>query len=453
MNNQEQEIRKKVFKYNQGHVFEFWNKLSKRERTNLINDLSDIDFEQLNELVDQHIKNKKSEKKIIEPAPVTSIPAKKKERRKRNRALKIGRKAIQKGEVAVFLVAGGQGSRLGYNGPKGCFRISPIKKKSLFQLQAEKILAIQKKYNTAIQWYIMTSKTNDSRTRNYFKRNNYFNLDPENIMFFQQKEIPAVDMKGKLILETKNKIFKNPNGHGGSILALHESGALKDMKKRGIKYIFYYQVDNALIKILDPVFTGYHILENAKMSSKIVKKAYPEERVGVIGYVNKKLGVIEYSDLSKTDMYAKNPDDTLKYNAGNIAIHIINRRFVKKLNKKKLPFHKAVKNIPTFNRNVKGMKFETFVFDALAHARHSVTMEVKREDEFAPLKNKDGTDSPTTAAEMQIDMHARWLEYCKINVPKDDKLKIEISPLFALDPNELKKKIPAGVEFRSNISL
>jgi len=459
---EQQKIIERIYKEGHQHVFEYWDKLNKKEKSALLNDLSEIDFKLLNQLIEQHIKNPKIEtQKIIQPSPITSLPKTKKQKKHRLKALKKGRKAILKGKVAVFLVAGGQGSRLGYNGPKGCFKISPIKKKSLFRLQAEKILAIQKKLNTIIPWYIMTSKSNDSQTKRFFKRNKYFGLDSDNIIFFMQKEIPAIDKKGKLILETKNKIFKNPNGHGGSVLALYESGALKDIKKRGIKYIFYYQVDNALVRMLDPIFIGYHILKKAEMSTKIVKKACPEEKVGVIGYVNGKLGVIEYSDLSKQEMYAKNQNGELKYNAGNIAIHMINVKFVEKLNKTgfMLPYHKAVKNISTFKGDVEGIKFETFVFDALNHVKASITMEVKREDEFAPVKNKDGVDSPKTAHDMQVNMHARWLEYCKINIPRDQNKivqgKIEISPLFALDPNQLKRKLPLNIKFEkgSNISL
>jgi UDP-N-acetylglucosamine/UDP-N-acetylgalactosamine diphosphorylase len=303
----------------------------------------------------------------------------------------------------------------------------------------------------------MTSRGNDAQTRKFFKQHKYFGLKEKNIMFFTQQEMPAIGMNGKLILSAKSKLFKNPNGHGGSILALKESGALADMKKRGIKYIFFYQVDNALIKMLDPIFIGHHILGKAEMSSKIVRKAYAEEKVGIIGYVNGKLGALEYSEMSKKDMHAKNPNGELKFYAASIAIHMINTNFVEKLNKGgfKLPWHKAVKNIPTFKGNIQGVKFETFVFDSLGYAKSSITMEVKREDEFAPVKNKKGADSPKTATDMQIDLYARWLENCKINIPRDknNKVKIEISPLFALDPQELKKKLPLNMKFNKGDSV
>jgi UDP-N-acetylglucosamine/UDP-N-acetylgalactosamine diphosphorylase len=444
-------------KEGQEHIFSSWSKLKKAEKDSLLKDMADIDFKLIKELTEKHIKKQtKEEKKKIEPAEFVSLPATKKEKRMRQKALTVGRKALSKSQVAAFLVAGGQGSRLGFEGPKGCFQISPVEKKSLFQMHAEKILSIQNKFKTIVPWYIMTSTANDEATKEFFAKNNYFGLHPKNIIFFIQNEIPAVDMNGKLIMESKYKIFKNPNGHGGSILALHESGAIKDMKKRGIKYIFYFQVDNVLVRMLDPVFIGHHILKNAEMSSKIVRKAYPEERVGVVGYVNGKLGVVEYSDLPKEEMFAKNEKGELKYIAGSIALHCISTAFVEKLNKKgfMLPYHRAVKKIPTFKGEIEGNKFETFVFDALGYAKSSVTLEVKREDEFAPVKNKDGPDSPQTAHDLQVEMYARWLEYCRINLPKDDnnkfKGKIEISPLFAIDPNELKKKLQADFKLNKN---
>jgi UDP-N-acetylglucosamine/UDP-N-acetylgalactosamine diphosphorylase len=451
-------IIEKVYKAKQERVFKYWNKLSKKEKKELIDSLSDINFEELKSNFEL-IKKKEESNKKLEPAKITPIPKTKEQNKKRTKALKVGRKYLANGKVAAFLVAGGQGTRLGYDGPKGCFKISPVKKKTLFQIFAEKITAVQKKYNTAVPWYIMTSIANDKQTKNFFKQHKYFSLSPENIMFFTQKEIPAIDEKGKLMLETKSRVFKNPNGHGGSLLALHESGALKDMKKRKIKEIFYFQVDNPLVRMVDPVFIGYHVVANAQMSTKVVKKTNPDEKVGVVGYINRKLGVIEYSELSENEKNAKSSSGDLLFSAGNIAIHMLNRKFVEKLNKKgfKLPYHKAVKKIPTVDGETAGIKFEAFVFDALQYTTSSVTMEVVRHDEFAPVKNKEGSDSPETSIQMQNLMYARWLEYALINIPKDDsgnvQGNIEIHPEFALDPGELKKKLELRFKFPKGNSV
>ena len=451
-------IIEKVYKAKQEHVFKYWNKLSKKEKKELIDSLSDINFEELKSNFEL-IKKKEESNKKLEPAEIVPIPKNKQQEKYRQKALNAGRNYLKKGKVAAFLVAGGQGTRLGFEGPKGCFKISPVKKKTLFQIFAEKITAIQKKYQTEIPWYIMTSIANDKQTKKFFKQHKYFSLSPENIIFFTQKEIPAIDEKGKLMLETKSRAFKNPNGHGGSLLALHESGALKDMKKRKIKEIFYFQVDNPLVRMVDPVFIGYHVLANAQMSTKIVKKTNPDEKVGVVGYINGKLGVIEYSELSEKEKNAKSNSGELLFSAGNIAIHLLNKKFVEKLNKKgfKLPYHKAVKKIPTAEGEATGIKFETFVFDALQYTKSSVTMEVVRHDEFAPVKNKDGADSPETSIQMQNLMYARWLEYALINIPKDDsgnvQGNIEIHPEFALDPGELKKKIELRFKFPKGNSV
>jgi UDP-N-acetylglucosamine/UDP-N-acetylgalactosamine diphosphorylase len=456
---EKQQIIERVTEAKQGHVFEYWSRLSSRQKDSLLEQLKDIDFSLIGKLADEHIKHPKHNKTKIRPAHVIHLPRTRQEEKKRQRAMQAGRKALQKGQVAAFLVAGGQGSRLGFEGPKGCFKISPVKNKTLFQLHAEKILAVQKKFSTVIPWYIMTSESNNKDTIRFFRQNRYFGLKEKNVFFFRQKEMPAIDMKGRLVLERKDRIFTSPDGHGGAITLFKESGALADMKKRGVKYIFYFQVDNALVRMACPLFAGYHILEKADMSTKIVKKTDPEERVGVIAHVNGRIGLVEYSEMSKTEKYARKKNNELVYDAGNIAIHIINTGFVEKLNKAgfSLPFHKAVKNIPTFAGDVQGVKFETFVFDALGYAKKSATVEVKREDEFAPVKNKEGSDSPETAVNLQIDMFGRWLELCGIKMPRDSNNKvqgkIEIAPLYALDPEELKKKIPPDFRFAKGSSV
>lgn len=453
-------IVEKVYNAKQEHVFKYWEKLSKKEQKELIDSISDVDFKQAEQRF-KELKNKTEQKNKLEPARIIPSPKTSEQERYRIKALNIGRGYLRKGKVAAFLVAGGQGTRLGFDGPKGCFKISPVKKKTLFQIFAEKIIAIQKKYSTAIPWYIMTSIANDKETKRFFLKNSHFNLNPKNIMFFKQREIPAVDEAGKLILETKSRVFKNPNGHGGSLIALHESGALKDMKKRGIKEIFYFQVDNPLVRMLDPIFIGYHVLARAQMSTKVVKKTNPDERVGVVGYINEKLGVIEYSELSDKEKKAKTKSGDLLFSAGNIAIHMLSRKFVEKLSKKRfmLPHHKAVKKIPAVNSEITGIKFETFVFDALKYTKSSITMEVKRGDEFAPVKNKEGEDSPDSSIKMQNDMYARWLEYANINIPRDAngfvQGNIEIHPNYAIDPGELRKKLDLNFKFSkgSNVYL
>lgn len=462
-NPEDQKIIEKVYELGQEHIFKFWEDLDEEQKKDLIDQIRSIDFELLDKLIKKHIfeEDNREEEYSLEPSPIKPIPSTPEQREEAEKAKKIGEKALQENKVGLFLVAGGQGSRLGYDGPKGCFKISPVKGKSIFQLHAEKILAMQKKYSAELPWYIMTSKQNDRQTREFFEKHDYFGLNKENIFFFKQSMIPAVTDKGKLILCEKGKIFKNPDGHGGSISAFKESGALTDAKKRGLEYLFYFQVDNILVNMADPVFIGYHIDEDAQMSSKSVEKKDPEEKVGIICYNNNKLGVVEYSVFPEELMRKKDEDGKLVFRAGNIAIHMINIEFIEKLNTEEfsLPYYKAHKAVSYVNNDGKiiepedpnAIKFEKFVFDALKETENSVTMEVKREEEFAPVKNKEGKDSVDTAKQLMIDFHKSMLRKAGIDIPEN--CKVEISPLFALNSEELKEKIDGDIELVENSEI
>ena len=313
----------------------------------------------------------------------------------------------------------------------------------------------------------MTSKLNYQDIKFFFKRNNHFGLNEEDIFFFQQEMIPAIDRKGRLILDAIDHIFMSPNGHGGVLKALWDSGAIENMKQRGVEDIFYFQVDNVLTKICDPVFIGYHILHNADMSNKIVQKKYPEEKLGIICKINGKTGVMEYSDLSREDMFARNTNGELKYSAGSIAIHMLSVAFVEKLNRGgfKLPYHVAEKTIPHLDKNGKyiipsnknGIKFEAFIFDALPYANRTMSLEVAREQEFSPVKNRQGVDSPMTTRQDMCNLYGRWLEYAGFKIPCDDRdnvtIKIEISPLYALDKEDLIIKKKEIKKIKDNLYL
>ena len=463
-------LREKFNQAGQGHVFRFWNELSEAERRAFIEQLKRIDLDLVNALVRQFIKNPKRKKfeGELKTAEVISIPGTPEEIARAKLAKETGEEALRSGKVGLILVAGGQGTRLGHPGPKGTFPITPVKHKSLFQWHAEKIRAMEKRYNTELPWYIMTSEVNDRQTRDFFRDHNYFGLNPDQIFFFVQDILPAVDEEGKIILDGKGSVFTSPNGHGGTLLALRKSGALADMKRRGLEQLFYFQVDNVLVKIADPVFIGYHVLEKAEMSSKVVSKRYPHEKLGVIGLHNGRLSVIEYSELSEKDLHARNPDGSLKYNAGSIAIHMFRLDFLEAETEKgfKLPYHIAHKKIPYLDETGRriepqepdGYKFETFIFDALKDTTVSVIMETKREEDFSPVKNKGGEDSPRTARRDLTDLFGRWLEKAGIEIPRDANGHvigaIEISPLFALDEEELLRKIkPGEISFNGTLYL
>lgn len=467
-NPQDQKIIDRVREAGQEHVFKFWQDLDDSGKKRLLQQLAEIDFDLLSRLKKDFIDtDEKQLDAVLEPANFIPVPETPEQHANHETAKKTGEEALRAGRVAAFLVAGGQGTRLGFSGPKGKFPISPIKQKSLFQLHAEKILALSRKYEVTIPWYIMTSEANNKETVAFFEEHDYFGLKAKDVMFFRQDMIPALDPKGRLMLDRKDHVFQNPNGHGGSLSALKNSGALEDMKQRGIDIVFYFQVDNVLINMCDPVFIGYHLRDDAQMSAKVVQKTDPAEKVGVIGYINSKLGVIEYSDLPEEQQNARNPDGTLKFRGGSIAIHVFDVDFIEQENEGglRLPWHVAHKKIPYLDDNGKliepdapnGYKFETFVFDALGDAERAIFLEVNRKEEFSPVKNADGSDSPETARRDQVNLFGSWLEEAGVKIPRDAnnnvKGKIEISPLFALDAGEVRNKVDPELKFDGELYL
>ena len=433
-NDREKNIFKKIAKFNNEHVLYFWNELSAKKKENLMNEIDNIDFNLINFLYKKFKKSKKKNNNI-EETKYLSIEERTKEFKS------IGINALKSNQVAFLTVAGGQGSRLGYNHPKGFYPTSPVKKKSLFRIFAEKIKFYSDYYNANLKWYIMTSEFNHQEILDYFNRNKFFSLNKDNIYFFRQGMFPSLTLDGKLILSEKYSIFKNPDGHGGILKALVKSGLLKEIIKQKIKHLSYFQVDNPMVNMADPYFIGYHIKQKSMVSSKVIKKLYPEEKLGVIGKINGKNSVIEYSDLSKEDMHAKNDNNELKYLMGSIAIHIFNVDFLNKFTKK-MPIHFARKKIKGYDflenktpqiTELDGIKFETFVFDAIPFAKKSIFFETEREVEFFPVKNKSGVDSIETSIIGQSKLFSNWLRMIGAWNGKYNNQIVEISPLYAPD--------------------
>ncbi len=437
--------------HHQEHILRFWDELDMKGRERLLKQIARIDFDNLKKLIALTAEGETIAPREMGEAPVIRLD----DRPALDGKMRIlGEQALKAGEVAAFLVAGGQGSRLGFEGPKGIFPVTPVRRKSLFQLHAEKIKARARRYGTTIPWYIMTSQGNHDETIAFFEERGFFGLDPGDVMFFSQEMLPAVDREGRLILREKDALFMSPNGHGGSLKALWDSGAVADMQKRGVRYLFYFQVDNVLTRICEPEFVGYHIDAGAEMSNKVVHKAYPEEKMGVICKLGEKVGLVEYSDMTDEQMHARDEQGALKYWAGSIAIHMINVSFLEKENDHgfRLPYHVAHKQIPYVDgkgqkvmpAEKNGYKFETFVFDALQHTERILSLEVERAEEFSALKNGSGVDSPRTARRDLNLLHARWLEKAGRKVPRDEQGMpagdLEISPLFADEVQALVEK-------------
>lgn len=451
-------VLKLLKQHNQQHLLTFWNELDDYGKEKLLAQIEQIDFKTLDSKIEGYVKNPASAKlpSKIEPASFyPALPQTQECKDKFGKAKKFGAELLSKGKVAAFVVAGGQGTRLGFDGPKGDFPISPVKNKTLFRLFAEMIKAAGVKYCFQPRWYIMTSPLNHEPTCNIFKDNNFYGLSEQGVFFFQQGTEVNYSTDGQILLAEKYELATSPDGHGGSLKALYKSGAVEDMKKLGIEYISYFQVDNPLINIFDPLFIGLHAMDEAEMSSKALIKAGPLEKVGNFCIADGKMTVIEYSDLPDELAYKKNPDGSLVFSLGSIAIHIISRNFIERLNAKgfALPYHKAVKKIPYIDlssgekiepKNPNGVKLETFVFDALSLAKKSIILETIRSSEFAPVKNAEGADSPAVTKRMMIERAAGWLERVEIKVPKksDGSIdsQIEIAPSFALNAEDVAAK-------------
>lgn len=439
----------KIYAHKQEHVFEYWDQLLDVERKELLEDLSGIDFDLLRQVYSHTHDGRITE---FQPAPYVTLPSTDAQRKQFIHAREAGEAYIRDGKVAAFLVAGGQGSRLGYDGPKGKFPVGPVSGKTLFHFHAEKIKASQDKYGVVIPFFIMTSRDNHHETETFFREQDYFGLSPVNVHFFTQNMIPSLDLKGKLILSETNRIFMNPDGHGGSLTALRTSGALKKMKQHGIGTISYFQVDNPLVKIIDPVFIGFHVLESAEISSKALKKASAEEKTGVfVTFGSSKTGIVEYSDLTAEQSRMKGADGELLFSAANPAIHLFSLEFIERITGEEgpsLPYHTAKKKIPAMINSVpqeiNGYKYEKFVFDSLPLSSRNVILETPREEEFAPVKNASGTDSVDTAHELMEKLYRKWITSRGIKIPPTVRM-IEISPRFALDADD----IPADLEIPS----
>ena len=335
---------------------------------------------------------------------------------------------IARGRVAALTVAGGQGTRMGFDGPKGNYPISPVRGKTLFRLFAETIQAVSRRYGATCPWYVMTSPLNHTQTVEIFRAENYYGLDAKDVFIFQQGTLPNFGFDGRILLADRAEIARSPDGHGGCIRALARGGALQDMKTRGVEYLSYWQVDNPLVKLFDPLFIGLHALDEAQMSSKAVIKNAPKEKVGNFCLVDGKVTVIEYSDLPDELAEKCGADGSLMFHLGSIAIHIINAGFVEKLSGHgaSLPLHRAVKKIPHLDlqgRSVEptepnGVKLEAFIFDALPMADDSIILEIERSDQFAPTKNATGVDSAESTRVMMVERAAQWLESAGVPVPR-----------------------------------
>jgi len=451
--------RKRLEAVGQHQVLRFWGELNDAQRRELLSDLDQVDIEQVAVLARDHLQAQPHVGALGKLEPASFMPARPDIELvgQYADAVRRGQELISGGKVAALTVAGGQGTRLGFDGPKGAMPVSPVKGKSLFEWFAETVLAVGRRYGCHVPWYIMTSPANDAATKECFRQHNCFALPPDDVTFFQQGVMPAFDRQGRILLADRSRLALSPDGHGGTLLALAHSGALADMARRGVEYISYFQVDNPLVKAVDPLFIGLHATGASEMSSKCLPKSDDFERVGNFAISDGKLTVIEYSDLPPELARARNEDGSRRYDAGSPAIHVLSRAFVERLTADKegfgLPWHRADKKVSYVDdagRRVEpvepnGVKLETFIFDALPLAKNPLILQTTRAEQFSPVKNASGNDSLQTAQRDMVRRAATWLEAAGCQVPRrsdgEPDAMIEISPLLALDRDELCEKL------------
>lgn len=367
-------------------------------------------------------------------------------------ARRRGADHLASGRVAAVMVAGGQGTRLGFDGPKGMFPVGPLSNSSLYQWSSEQVLYRSRKHGQSIPFIIMTSEATHAATLKFFAEHNDFGLKSEDVWFICQGNLPAVDYEtGEALFAGDDRLALSPDGHGGLLDALSRYGVWKRLCDRGIDTLAYHQVDNPLTPICDPAFIGWHLIRAADVSTKIARKRSPDERMGLVMEVNKVPQVVEYSDISEDIAGQVNSYGELRFWAGNTGMHVFNTDFLESIahSSQPLPLHAAHKVVPFWEdgamltpRSPNAVKFERFIFDVIPRASNALFVEADRDVEFQPIKNRFGNDSPATCQAALLRRHRNWLENAGIRV--SEGVPVEISPQVAQEAADLKHLLPEG---------
>lgn len=452
-----EQVVQRLRQFGQEHALRWLDELDDERRQRLLGQLARLDLDRLREfkaLIDTPPTDISFDD--VAPGPVVGLPLRESQKAAEEQVVQLGREAIEADRVAVVTVAGGQGTRLRYEHPKGMYPITPIQRKSLFELFAEQILAARRRYACALPWLIMTSPDNHAETCGFFRQNDFFELGRQTVHFFPQQVNPILDSEGKLLRAERDEVLVGPDGHGGVFDALSASNLLDVLREGGWDLISYCQVDNPLVTAVDARFLAHHLRKEAEFSCKVVPKREPEEGLGLVVLKGGKASVIEYVDVPEEIATARFLSGELRFPYGSIAIHIINVEFAERVVKQQgLPWHIARKQYRVLDEQGHKVlsapegchKFERLIFDALALADGCAFVEVRRETEFGPVKNAEGVDSPDSARRL---MQQRWLEWLRqagasFPMPRDySSPVIEISPLYAADPDELKGRIQPG---------
>ena len=398
------EAAKKILKkYGQEQLLSNYERLSEDKKVKLLDEILTTDFAQVEELYKRVDKKVDFKNAHIEPIEYTDKYKLQKE--ELERLEKIGLEAIKAGKLATVTMAGGQGTRLGHSGPKGTFDLGLDNHKPIFEILCDTLKDAQKKYGVYCVWYIMTSNENNEATVDFFEEHKYFGYPKEKVIFFKQGELPMIDTKGKVLVGEDGIIKKAADGHGGIFLSMKKNGIIYDMKTRGIEWAFIGGVDNVLVNMVDPVFLGLAIDKKVQAAGKSVVKANAHEKVGVFCKREGKPSVVEYSEISNEMAEATNGNGELVYGESHILCNLFSVKAIEEISKNELPYHSAFKKAKYMDENgnivtsdkPNAYKFEAFLFDAFESLDDMAILRVKREEEFAPVKNAEGVDSPETA--------------------------------------------------------
>jgi len=457
-----QELLSRCESRGQQHVLAHWDSLSAAEQQSLQSQLEAIDLELIDSLYkgDVDAPDWAALARTAEPPPAMRLADRRGEGTSSlglnaEDARAKGAEALAAGKIGILLVAGGQGSRLGFEHPKGMYPIGPISNATLLEIHLKKAVGLAKKYGKSVPVYLMTSPVTHDEQLAFLAENKNFGLADDDLIVFCQGTMPAVDAEsGKLLMAGPGELFKSPDGHGGTVAALSNSGAIEHMRRRGVEQLFYFQVDNPLVPIGDAELVGYHLLAESELTSIAVAKQTPEEKLGNFVMLGEELHVIEYSDFPEEVAKETAADSSLKFWAGSIAIHVFDVAFLERMLSLKdaLPFHIANKKVPHINAAGKlveptepnALKFERFIFDLLPQAKRPIVVEYTEEECFAPLKNAPGApkDTPEYVQQFMVNQHREWLEAAGAKIA--DGVAVEIDPLWGVDAEVVAQRVEAG---------
>lgn len=449
--------KEKLVRAGQEHLLAFWDDLDERRRARLLDQLAAIDLDLVARLIAGEDTSPPWASGIDRVEPPTAVRRSSDEaaEKARREAHSAGEETLRKGEVGMILVAGGQGSRLGFSFPKGILPVGPLSGRTLFKILIDRLRAIRRRYGCAIPLYIMTSPATHDQTVNYFRDQRYLGLPPDDLVFFCQGQMPAVDAAtGRILLADRDRICLSPDGHGGMLKAFSESGCLTSARERGIRRFFYGQVDNPLLQVCDPTFLGFHIRGASELTLQVVPKTTPHDKVGNVVKLDDALHIIEYSDLPDALAGKRNADGSLVFWAGSIAVHVFELEFLQRMvdQADALPFHRAHKKVPYIDQHgnrvtpaePNAIKFERFIFDLLPSARNALAVEVDPADAFAPVKNAPGSPTETVATAQAAMMARDRRLLTQAGVVVDDDVTVEVNPCWAIDAEEVAHKTEPG---------